>query len=305
MRNRLLAIVGFALLLLFFAPAQASSTPTPTNTNDTPYWALQLETAGYTNISCYKYGATGTNDHGGVYTVDDEEDPNDGKTYVELNEFQDSWPGDQWVLLIVKGGSTGGDGNGNAVYFEPDHGVPYFAPINSGGQQADVSHWIVCKGTVPATTTTTTVVETTTTTEAETTTTTEAETTTTTEAETTTTSTTVPEETTTTTEAETTTTSSTTVPEETTTTSTTEPEETTTTTTVDETTTTQPDGSTTTTVVETTTVEDGRRLTPQGSLPRTGLESRQVFAGIGLLVLGVLVVLFSRQNREDDTDSIV
>jgi hypothetical protein len=255
MRNRLLAIVGFALLLLFFAPAQASSTPTPTNTNDTPYWALQLETAGYTNISCYKYWATGT--------------------------------------------------NGNAVYFEPDHGVPYFAPINSGGQQADVSHWIVCKGTVPATTTTTTVVETTTTTEAETTTTTEAETTTTTEAETTTTSTTVPEETTTTTEAETTTTSSTTVPEETTTTSTTEPEETTTTTTVDETTTTQPDGSTTTTVVETTTVEDGRRLTPQGSLPRTGLESRQVFAGIGLLVLGVLVVLFSRQNREDDTDSIV
>lgn len=222
-RTKALAIIAFAVGAFVAMVLPTGATDVPTNTNDAPYWSYQLQQAGYTNIHCYKYGDTGSNSHGGVYTDEN------GKTYVELNEFQDEWPGDQWVLLVVKGGSVNlGHGPGNAVYYEPDDGIHYFAPSNDGDNQADVSHWIVCKGTVPDETTTT---STSTTSTSTSTTTTEVETTTTTEAETTTTSSTVPEETTTT---------STTVPEETTTTSTTVPETTTTTEPEEETTTTEP-----------------------------------------------------------------
>jgi LPXTG-motif cell wall-anchored protein len=285
-------VAAFVTLVAPIPGASATNTPGP---NTEEYWETGLTEAGYTNVFCYKYGDTGTNSHGGVYT-----DAN-GITYVELNEFQDEWPGDQWVLLVVKGGSDT-NGGGDATYYSPEHDVAYYAPDNpQSGKPFGVSHWIVCKGTVPATTTTTeaettsTTEATTTTTEAETTTsTTEAETTTTTEAETTTTT---EAETTTTTEAETTTTS-------------TEPEETTSTTstTVLETTTTEPDETTTTeadttTVVEeeTTTTPDGRRLVPNGTpdqpLPRTGSESGNLFAlGLGFLVIGLGLVLFDRRS---------
>jgi hypothetical protein len=71
---------------------------------------------------------------------------NNGKT-VTLKPFQDSWPGDHWELLVVKGGSVW-----NNVVEHPQAGVAYASPANAGGNQANVSHWIVCKGTTPPST---------------------------------------------------------------------------------------------------------------------------------------------------------
>lgn len=283
-RIRALGVI-FIVIAAFVATVLPSGATNPPSPNTEEYWEASLSEAGYTDVSCYKYGDTGSNSHGGVYTDEN------GVTYVELNEFQDEWPGDQWVLLVVKGGSDT-NGGGDATYYHPDHDVAYYAPDNpQSGKPFGVSHWIVCKGTRPATTTTT---ESTTSTTEATTTTTEAETTTsTTEAETTTTT---EVETTTTTEAETTTTTE----AETTTTSTTEPT-TTSTTTVDETTTTVVDDTTTSTVVEeetSTTAPSSRRVTPSGNpLPRTGSDSGPLVAvAAGLLVIGLGLVFISRRK---------
>ncbi len=87
---------------------------------------------------CYSHDPKdGDNAHGSV--------TDQGKT-VTLNAFQDSWPGDQWVLLVVKGGSVESN-----VIVNPQAGVPYASLENKSGNQADVSHWIVCKGTTPTT----------------------------------------------------------------------------------------------------------------------------------------------------------
>ena len=67
----------------------------------------------------------------------------EGKT-VTLNEFNQSWPGDGWAALIVKGASEW-----NNVVELPEAGVAYASPETSSGRQSDVSHWIVCKGTLP------------------------------------------------------------------------------------------------------------------------------------------------------------
>ena len=48
------------------------------------------------------------------------------------------------ALLVVKGGSDGGDGFGNADYRPAVAGTKYFAPENNSDRPADVSHWIVC-----------------------------------------------------------------------------------------------------------------------------------------------------------------
>lgn len=62
---------------------------------------------------------------------------------VVLNPFVQSWPGDRWELLVVKGGP---DRN---IYTLPTAGQVYYAPNNPSGGPAGVSHWIVCKGLSP------------------------------------------------------------------------------------------------------------------------------------------------------------
>lgn len=79
--------------------------------------------------------------------------------------------GMEWVadadydLVVVKGGSVDyGDGPGNLVYYNVQAGDVLVAPLNAGGQQAAISHIILCgKQEVPPSTTTT-VLDTTTTT---------------------------------------------------------------------------------------------------------------------------------------------
>lgn len=190
-------LILLGTLSAIFIAALATSA-VATDTNQASYWEGISEHPS----SCYKHEGDSRTAHGTV-------GPSNTLT---LNTFNQSWPGDHWETLVIKYATF------NDVYQHPAPGV-YVT-----GTEQDISHWIVCKGTTPDTTTTTTVPETTTTTVPETTTTTVPEVTTTTQPEVTTT--TVPEVTTTTVPEVTTTT----VPEETTTTV---PEETTTTTVAD------------------------------------------------------------------------
>lgn len=118
----------------------ATSAGADHNPNDPDYWESRTEHPS----TCYKHTADGGS-HGGL--------ADNGKA-VKLKTFQPSW-GTHWELLVVKGGSIDvGYGRGNAVYDHPSAGVNYYPPSNGGGQRPSVSHWIVCKGTVPPTTTT-------------------------------------------------------------------------------------------------------------------------------------------------------
>jgi len=110
------------------------------NTNEASYWNDKFPHPAV----CYKHNPGESTAHGAI---------TNGGTAVTLNTFNPAWPGDHWEALIVKGGSVdSGWGPGNAVYIHPSAGTPYFAPLNAGGQQSSVSHWIVCKGTTPETT---------------------------------------------------------------------------------------------------------------------------------------------------------
>lgn len=168
------ALVAVSVLLGGFA----SSTSAAPNTNDPAYWETQTQHPSV----CYFHEGDGGN-HGTVVA--------NGRA-VQLYQFQDSWPGDHWELLVVNGGSN------DAVYVHPTAGTNYFAPLNGGGRYPRISHWIVCKGTTPPTTSTSTTTTAPTTTVSQTTSTTST-TTSTTVAPTTTTgsTTTVPQETTT------------------------------------------------------------------------------------------------------------
>ena len=99
--------------------------------NSPKYWETR-----YAAHKAECYSAEGSTSHGTVSA--------DGKT-VTLVPFNQSWPGDHWEVLVVKAGNT------NYVTEHPQAGVAYASPINNGGQQAAVSHWIVCKGTTPET----------------------------------------------------------------------------------------------------------------------------------------------------------
>lgn len=100
-------------------------------TNKPSYWE------GLTEHPSECYSHEGDSSHGSI--------TDDAKT-VTLNEYDESWPGDHWELLVVKGGS-----DWNNVIVHPEAGVAYASPTNSGGKQSAVSHWIVCKGTAPTT----------------------------------------------------------------------------------------------------------------------------------------------------------
>lgn len=135
MRLGVVLVAASVLLGGFAASAGADHNP-----NDPDYWESRTEHPS----TCYYHEASGGS-HGRL--------ADSGKA-VKLNAFDPSW-GTHWELLVVKGGSVdNGYGRGNAVYHHPSAGVNYYPPSNGGGQRPDVSHWIVCKGTVPPTTTT-------------------------------------------------------------------------------------------------------------------------------------------------------
>lgn len=139
MKKLTLIVVATATMFLAGGTAAASSS----NPNDADYWEGRTTHPS----QCYKHTASG-GAHGGL--------SGNGKAVV-LSPFDQSWWGDHWELLVVKGGSRDiGFGAGNAVYVHPTAGTSYAPPTNNGGQVPTVSHWIVCKGetpTPPATTT--------------------------------------------------------------------------------------------------------------------------------------------------------
>ena|SRR5690554_2658217 len=217
-RGRTTRLLGSALILsaLIVGVLPLVAAAAADNPNDVEYWEAQYPNA----VKCYKYDPpTQLNFHGRL--------ADKGKAVV-LYPFQDNWPGDRWEVLIVKSGNEPGNTglDGQAVYELPTADTKYYGPLNGGGQQGEVSHWIVCKGKNPDTSTSTTQATTSTTqattSTTEATTTTTQATTTTTEATTTTTqaTTSTTEATTTTTEATTTTTEATTTTTEATTTTT-------------------------------------------------------------------------------------
>lgn len=69
----------------------------------------------------------------------------DGGKTVTVKPLQDAAPGVGWVVLVVKGATS------NNVVLNPVPGVAYASPATPGGPQSDVSHYILCSGTVPKT----------------------------------------------------------------------------------------------------------------------------------------------------------
>ena len=116
LRRRILAAATATLLALGMAaggasPALADHNQGHTNNQQNPnhpeYWKLQFPNS----VECYKH-ISGGGEHGSVVNG-----------AVVLSTFNQAWPGDRWEVLIVKGGSEGGDGNGNAVYPLPTAGT--------------------------------------------------------------------------------------------------------------------------------------------------------------------------------------
>jgi LPXTG-motif cell wall-anchored protein len=106
--------------------------PWTENTNHAWYWEGVYSAQ---QAVCFKIESAESSSYGAITSG--------GKT-VTLNAFDPSWPGDHWEALIIKGGS-----NWNNVIDHPEAGVAYASPLNAGGQQTNVSHWIVCSGTTP------------------------------------------------------------------------------------------------------------------------------------------------------------
>jgi hypothetical protein len=96
--------------------------PPEDQTNNTDYWE-----GLYPGTTCYKDDTT----YGSI--------TNDGKAVTLV-------AGTYEVLIVKSGSEDSGDGPGNKVYENPVAGTAYFGPLNNGGQQGEVSHWIVCLG---------------------------------------------------------------------------------------------------------------------------------------------------------------
>jgi hypothetical protein len=139
------ALVAAALVVAPLVTTGASATesglkgeigvlqPWSSETNKVSYWEDRFSEY---DAQCFKHEDGDLNNAHGRVT--------DGGKTVTLNEFDQSWPGDGWAALIVKGAS-----DWNNVIELPDSGVAYASPETSSGRQSDVSHWIVCKGTTP------------------------------------------------------------------------------------------------------------------------------------------------------------
>ncbi|HEX5859999.1 MAG TPA: hypothetical protein VFY91_17960 [Microbacterium sp.] len=99
--------------------------------NSPEYWEEEYAAHG---AVCYSHQGAEGSEHGTI--------TNGGLT-VTLKPYQQSWYGDHWEVLVIKAGNT------NNVTQHPQAGVAYASPVNSGNQQAVVSHWIICKGDYP------------------------------------------------------------------------------------------------------------------------------------------------------------
>jgi LPXTG-motif cell wall-anchored protein len=84
--------------------------------------------------ACYQHGPFEQNQHG---NADD--------TTVVLHEFNQSWPGDHWELLVINSTAVS-NGTADTVIDHPQAGVDYIG--DNGGT---INYWIVCKGTTPYT----------------------------------------------------------------------------------------------------------------------------------------------------------
>lgn len=127
MKNKIsLAVIVFGLGLFFTGMTSMPSYASTSNSNSSDYWSDIYK------ATCIKY------------------EPNETSQYGHLNSNANGIVVDApLIALIVKGGAVDG---GNAVYDNPSIGGNYLAPLNNGGQQSAVSHWIVC---LPTGTTTT------------------------------------------------------------------------------------------------------------------------------------------------------
>ncbi|NLP84381.1 hypothetical protein HF576_11000 [Microbacterium sp. CFH 90308] len=104
--------------------------PATNEANNETYWEDRY--AEFDAV-CFKFG----NEDSIYGSVTD-----DGLT-VTLNPFDEMWDGEGFVALIIKGGNL------NNVVVNPESGVAYASPPNPSGNQATVSHWIVCIGEIP------------------------------------------------------------------------------------------------------------------------------------------------------------
>lgn len=140
LRKRLGALMVLVGLLVGLMPLVAGADHDG-NTNQASYWE-----AHYANHNAVCFYHEGDSSHGDVVNSA----TGDGEA-VKLNTFQQSWPGDHWEALIVKGGSAQStqNGLGYVVYNHPEANVKYDAPIGNNGNVKEVSHWIVCKGETP------------------------------------------------------------------------------------------------------------------------------------------------------------
>ncbi len=137
LKQGLAALLSVALVALGFValanPASATVKPDETNYNSTTYWE-----GVYPGTTCTK--------------VDDDWPFSPYGSVTDRNKAVTlKAKASGATALIVKGGSVdNGSGPGNVVYSNPVAGRPYFAPLNKGGQQADVSHWIICMPNTPS-----------------------------------------------------------------------------------------------------------------------------------------------------------
>lgn len=105
----------------------------PDGTNHEEFWEDRSGEGVHPDAICYKSG--GNTAHGSI--------TDDGKS-VTLNPYGADWPGDHYEWLVVKAGNEWLN-----VIHHPSAGVAYGSPNNAAGNQANVSHWIVCKGITP------------------------------------------------------------------------------------------------------------------------------------------------------------
>ena len=121
-----LALAGPAAATTPLVGAVGSIETWDNSKNQPSYWEVRFAAH---QADCYK------DSHGTI---------TNGGTTVTLPTFDQSWPGDHWEALIIKGGSESVN-----VVTHPQAGVAYASPVNAGSQQSNVSHFIVCKGTTP------------------------------------------------------------------------------------------------------------------------------------------------------------
>ncbi len=127
-RERSMKAIAVVALSFLFAGVGATAA-SASDANQVDYWQAQYPGVG----TCVKFDPPGTaNSYGHL--------SDDGKSVV-LNANQ--------ALLVVKGGSSGDNGDGNNVFENPVAGDSYQSPVNGGENVPDVSHWIVCEYKTP------------------------------------------------------------------------------------------------------------------------------------------------------------